>query len=46
MEEKLSFVVKLLYKVLTNDGVTSDDIQALENIASELPDVDDTNFRW
>ena len=46
MEEKLSFVVKLLYKIINNEGVTSDEMQALENIVSELPEVDETNFRW
>ena len=46
MEDKFAFVVKLLYKVVTNEDVTSYEIQALENIATELPDVKENDFRW
>lgn len=45
-DKKLAFVVKLLHKVITNNDVTDEEIQALENIASELPEVDETDFRW
>lgn len=46
MKQQLAFVVKLLFKVITENDITDDELQALMNIKDELPDVEASNFRW
>lgn len=44
--KQVAFLARLLREVIHDGHITSNDIQALDNIIDELPEVSANNFRW
>ena len=45
-DSQLAFISGILYSLVTNQTITEDEIQALENIMQELPEVKTADFRY
>lgn len=44
--KQVAFLARLLAEVIEDGTITSNDMQALENIIDELPEVTTNDFRW
>ena len=42
----IAFLAGLVRDLICGNGITSDEMQALDNIIDDLPDVDASEFRW
>lgn len=42
----IAFLARLVRDLICGYGFTSDELQALDNIINDLPDVDVSEFRW
>lgn len=42
----IAFLAGLIRKLIHYNGFTPDEMQALDNIIDDLPDVDAKEFRW
>lgn len=45
-DKQVAFLAQLVYKLLIGESISGDELQALENIMAELPDVKAQDFRW
>lgn len=45
-DKEIAFLARLLAEIIEGGTITSNDMQALDNIIDDLPEVTSNDFRW